>query len=86
MAGVAVGISLSYFANLHFEEQAIEQTLADIDAKMKRGEALEPSEQMYDGTGDRVAALYLGWMPAAVSVCVGLPIRNLIHRWLLRSR
>ena len=62
-------------------EADIQHEFKLIEARQARGEQLSLDDQLYDGTGDRVAVLFMGWLPAGIGAAVGSAVAIGIRRF-----
>ncbi len=77
----AVILITSWMLLMQANEVDIQHELKLIEAKQARGEQLSLDDQLFDGTGERVAVLFMGWLPAGIGVAVGSAVAFGIRRF-----
>jgi len=83
--GLAFGgaiAGLGWILLCYANEADIAAQFRELNARAARGEKLSSSQQMYDGTGDRVAVLLTGWLPGVVGTAIGCFVAFCLRRFL----
>lgn len=81
LAFAALVLIASWVLLTRANEADIQHEFKLIEAKKARGEQLSLDNQLFDGTGDRVVVLLMGWLPAGIGVALGSAVAFGIRRF-----